>query len=284
MSDSFKWLLWILGLILLLWAAVSVDSCRERGWETIPYLCAECTEEAAIDANVPAVVPPVTTETRLPVDFSQNNSIASTNEGYDEYRSRVLEGYKDGQILELTGDYYEGETKPEGFDNMGIARAAAIRSLLAPDIPADKIILKSNLISEASSAKYFSGHTYRWVSEQPLAVEEEGECTTIRFAFNSSDGNLNAEILASLDKIADRVRKTGEKITITGHTDDIGEAETNMSLGRQRAMDIRRQFINRRVLREQIDPTSKGEAVPIASNDSERGRAENRRVEVCLSE
>ncbi len=284
MSDSIKWLLWILGLILLLWTGISVESCRERGWETIPYLCPGCAEEAAANADVPAIVPPVATDTRLPIDFSQNNSIASTNLGYDEYRARILEGYKDGQILQITGDYYEGETAPEGFDNMGIARAAAIRNLLAPDIPADKIILKSNLVSAASTDKYFSGHSYQWVSEQPKSVEVLDDCTIIRFAFNSADGNLNAEILASLDKIAERVRRTGEKITITGHTDNIGEDEANMRLGRKRAMDVRREFINRRVLREQIDPTSKGESQAIASNDSERGRAENRRVEVCLSE
>ena len=285
MSDSIKWLLWILGLILLLWMAVGVDSCRERGWETIPYLCPGCAEEAAVKADIPDIVPsPATADTRLAIDFSQNNSMAFTNQGYDDYRARILEGYKDGQILQITGDYYKAESAPEGFDNMGIARAAAIRDLLAPDIPADKIILKSNSISENSTTKYFSGHTYLWVSEQAKSVEEIDGCTTIRFEFNSAAGNLNAEIIASLDKIAERVRRTGEKITITGHTDDIGEADTNLDLARKRAMKIRQEFINRRILKDQISPNSKGAAEPIASNDSERGRAENRRVEVCISE
>jgi outer membrane protein OmpA-like peptidoglycan-associated protein len=281
MSDSIKWLLWILGLILLLWMGIGVDSCREHGWE--PFLCADCAE--TVTEAIPAVVvPPAVNETRLPMDFTRDNSTAFTNPGYDEYRSRILEGYKDGQILEITGSYYDGEAAPEGFDNMGIARAAAIRNLLAPDIPADKIILKSNLISDGSEGKYFGGHSYQWVSEQPKSVEVINGCTTIRFNFNSSDGNLDAEIVASIDEIAQRVRKTGEKITITGHTDDVGKAETNMNLGRDRALDIRREFINRKVLRGQIETTSKGETEPVASNDSDRGRAENRRVEVCLSE
>ena len=282
MSDSIKWLLWILGLILLLWMGVGLDSCRERGWEQI--LCSDCAETVTETVSPTVVPPPPVTESRLPVDFSRDNSAAFTNPGYDEYRTRMLEGYKDGQILEITGSYYDNEAAPEGFDNMGMARAAAIRGLLAPDIPADKIILKSNLISAGNKGKYFSGHSYRWVSEQPKLVEELDGCTIIRFNFNSSDGNLDAEIVSTLDKITERVRKTGEKITITGHTDDVGEAETNMGLGRKRAMDIRREFINRRVLREQISPTSRGETEPVASNDSERGRAENRRVEVCLSE
>jgi len=283
MSDSIKWLLWILGLICLLWMGLGMESCREYGWEQV--LCAGCTgEAAAAEAVVPPIVAPPVAESRLPVDFTREDATAFTNPGYDDYRARILEGYKDGQILQITGDYYEGEPAPEGFDNMGIARAAALRELLSPDIPADKIILKSNLLTGKSDNQYFKGHNYTWVSEQPKSVEEINDRTTIRFAFNSSDGNLNAEIIASLDKIASRVRKTGEKITITGHTDDVGNPEGNMKLGRKRAMDIRREFINRRVLREQISPTSKGETVPVASNDSDRGRAENRRVEVCLSE
>jgi len=281
MSDSIKWLLWILGLILLLWMGVGVDSCRESSWE--PILCDDCVEET-VEADIPAVVPPSTAETRLPIDFSRENSTAFTNSGYDEYRARILEGYKDGQILEITGDYFEGEIAPEGFDDMGIARASAIRDLLAPDIPAESIILKSNLVATASDDEYFSGHSYKWISEQPKSVEVIDDCTTIRFDFNSADGNLNAEILERLDEIAQRVRRTGEKITITGHTDDVGAENANMSLGRKRALDIRRKFINRRVLREQIETTSRGETEPVASNDSERGRAENRRVEVCLSE
>lgn len=281
MSDSIKWLLWILGLILLLWMGIGVDSCRESSWE--PLLCAGCAETVT-EETPPTVVTPPVSETRLPVDFSRDNSTAFTNPGYDEYRARILEGYKEGQILEITGDYYEGEAKPDGFDNMGIARASAIRDLLDPDIPAENIILKSNLISDSNDDKYFSGHSYRWVSEQPEAVEVVDDCTTIRFDFNSADGNLSTEILTRLDEIAQRVRKTGEKITITGHTDDVGEADANRRLGTKRSLDIRREFINRRVLREQIITTTKGEEEPIASNDSDRGRAENRRVEVCLSE
>lgn len=281
MSDSIKWLFWILGLVLLLWMGIGLDSCRESSWE--PLLCAHCVETGT-EVILPAITPPSATEDRLPIDFSRDNSTVSTNLDYDEYRARILEGDKEGQILEITGSYYEGEVPPEEFDNMGVARASAIRDLLKSDIPVEKIILKSNLIATSSKNKYFAGHSYQWISEQPKLVEQLDGCTIIRFDFNSSAGNFDAEIVSTLDKIAARVRATGEKITITGHTDDIGEVESNKSLGLERAMDIRREFISRKVLREQISPKSEGETESVASNDSDRGRAENRRVEVCLSE
>ncbi len=286
MSESIKWLLWILGLIALLWLSLGAESCRERGWENV--LCDDCATAAAPDVSVtpPAVTPPVAEEKRYPVDFAVGGLAALTNPGYDEYRTRILEGNRDGQVLEITGDYYPDEPTPEGYTNAGLARAAAVRDLLTPDIPAEQIIIKSNLLSgqPAADDKYLQGHSYRWISEQPQEIETIDGCTTIRFAFNSADGKVSDEVSAELDKIADRVRKTGEKVTVTGHSDDIGEPAANLKLGRRRAMDIRRELINRKVLREQIITDSKGESDPVAANDTERGRAENRRTEVCITE
>lgn len=282
MSDSVKWLLWLLGMILMLWTGLGWESCRQQGWEQV--ICDDC---ATVQPAVPAVPEPTVTpppvESRYPVDFEKSSFTANTNEGYDAYRTRILEGYKDGQVLEITGDYYPDESTPEGFLNAGMARAAAVRDLLTPDIPAERIILKSNLLSDTTDASFINGHSYHWVSEAPKEVEEINGCTTIRFAFNSADGQLSNEIKESLDNIAKRVRETGENIMITGHTDDVGNDGSNMRLGKNRAMDIRREFINRRVLREQIKTDSKGKSDPVSSNDTDRGRAENRRVEVCIN-
>lgn len=276
MSDTFKWLLWLIGLILLLWISLGVDSCRNAdlgGWEG--FLCNDCSEQTETPVAPPAE--PV----RAPVDFQAADTTAYTNPGYEEYRARILEGYKDGQILEITGDYFADEAAPPGYENMGFARAAAIRALLAPDIPTEKIILKSNLLSGQADG-YFTGHSYQWIAEEVESVQEIDGCTIIRFAFNSSDGLLDTDIVASLDKIAARMIETGEGVQITGHTDNVGGIESNVKLGRNRARDIRKELINRRVPLSQISIDSKGMSEPVATNDTDRGRAENRRVEVCL--
>ena len=285
MSDSIKWLLWILGLIALLWCSLTMESCRKNGWENV--LCKDCAVPEVPDVSVtpPVVTPPPAAEKRYPADFAVNGTQAFKNPGYDDYRARILEGYREGQVLEITGDYYAGEPAPEGFDNAGMARAAAVRDLLTPDIPEDVIILKSNEIAgEPGTEKYIKGHSYRWISAKPQEVEQINGCTTIRFAFGSADGKMSAEVSTELDKIAERIRTTGEKVTITGHTDNVGSPAANLKLGKRRAMDIRREFINRKVLREQIITASEGQTDPVAANDTDRGRAENRRTEVCITE
>ena len=68
-------------------------------------------------------------------------------------------------------------------------------------------------------------------------------------------------------------------ILITGHTDAIGSEEANMRLSIGRAQAVRNNLIQRGVDGERIAFQGKGETEPIADNDTEEGRAQNRRVE-----
>lgn len=68
-------------------------------------------------------------------------------------------------------------------------------------------------------------------------------------------------------------------IMITGHTDAIGSDEANMRLSIGRAQAVRSNLIQRGVDGERIAFQGKGESEPIADNDTEEGRAQNRRVE-----
>ncbi|MCB0623020.1 MAG: OmpA family protein, partial [Saprospiraceae bacterium] len=73
---------------------------------------------------------------------------------------------------------------------------------------------------------------------------------------------------------------TGEQVRLTGHTDNIGDDEFNQKLGMQRAQAIEQLLLEKGVPAEQIVVESKGRSQPVAPNDTEAGRRENRRVEV----
>jgi outer membrane protein OmpA-like peptidoglycan-associated protein len=73
------------------------------------------------------------------------------------------------------------------------------------------------------------------------------------------------------------------KIFLEGHTDDTGSAEDNLVLSKRRAESVKRYLISRGIREDFITADGKGEASPIASNDTPKGRAENRRVEIVLS-
>ncbi len=78
--------------------------------------------------------------------------------------------------------------------------------------------------------------------------------------------------------------KEGSKISLTGHTDNLGSPDKNKVLSLERAKDVRRYLMdNNNFKRKHFILKAKGQAVPIASNDTETGRAKNRRVEIKLA-
>ena len=68
-------------------------------------------------------------------------------------------------------------------------------------------------------------------------------------------------------------------IEIGGHTDDRGSALYNERLSQARAESVRQYLIGRNVSADQLTAKGYGASQPLADNDTEAGRAENRRVE-----
>jgi len=71
-------------------------------------------------------------------------------------------------------------------------------------------------------------------------------------------------------------------LIIDGHTDSLGSDSYNLTLSRQRAESVERYLISAQVQPVRMASYGYGEDYPIASNDSEAGRARNRRVELTL--
>ena len=72
------------------------------------------------------------------------------------------------------------------------------------------------------------------------------------------------------------------RIRIVGHTDEVGSEQDNIALSLGRAEAVKRALTERGVEGVRIETEGKGESEPIAPNDSEEGRAENRRVEFIV--
>jgi len=73
-----------------------------------------------------------------------------------------------------------------------------------------------------------------------------------------------------------------KKVTITGHTDDVGEASSNHALGLNRANTVQDYLVSKGILADKVNTTSKGEIEPIDTNETEEGRAKNRRIIVKI--
>ena len=109
-------------------------------------------------------------------------------------------------------------------------------------------------------------------------IEQTVTLRGINFMFNSND--LTAPAQETLDEVATAlVSQPTLNIQIIGHTDSIGSASYNQRLSAQRTEVVRRYLISRGVAAGNLQTRGDGEANPIASNETEEGRAENRRVQ-----
>lgn len=103
----------------------------------------------------------------------------------------------------------------------------------------------------------------------------------VTFAFDSA--NLRPEFHGTLDRVAETLREYGQTIIeIAGHTDSVGSEQYNQSLSERRARAVADYLVARGVSRDRLIIVGAGETRPVASNETEAGRAENRRVEVTV--
>jgi len=79
------------------------------------------------------------------------------------------------------------------------------------------------------------------------------------------------------------IAEPGTRVVVEGHTDDVGGEAYNYELGLRRAEAVRDYLISRGVAADRLTVKSFGMTRPLASNATEEGRAQNRRVELHIS-
>jgi len=105
----------------------------------------------------------------------------------------------------------------------------------------------------------------------------------ITFEVNKSD--LSEKVLPLLDLLADYLKDHPKyKLTIEGHTDNVGAEERNKKLSLERAQAVKSYLYSKGIKKERIMTEGKGSDVPVADNASEKGRQQNRRVEIMIVE
>lgn len=103
----------------------------------------------------------------------------------------------------------------------------------------------------------------------------------ILFAFDKD--NLNSSGLSSMDKIASFLReRPNRQLLVEGHTDNVGTFEYNQALSERRAASVKNALVERGVASDRIVTIGYSKKYPVASNDTEGGRQQNRRVEVVI--
>lgn len=102
--------------------------------------------------------------------------------------------------------------------------------------------------------------------------------------YNNTDLILDKELVAYASELKELLKNNPDKkVTILGHTDNVGNARDNFSTGLKKSRQIKWYLTARRgIPRSKITATSRGEEEPIASNNTVSGRRQNNRIEIIV--
>jgi outer membrane protein OmpA-like peptidoglycan-associated protein len=100
--------------------------------------------------------------------------------------------------------------------------------------------------------------------------------------FDTGKATIRPDSFSRLDGVVDYlVHKKSVRIEISGHTDNVGNAKTNKTLSEKRAAACRDYLISKGVEASRVKAVGYGDEKPIAPNDTEAGRQQNRRIEAA---
>lgn len=157
--------------------------------------------------------------------------------------------------------------------------AAQARALAASSVTeADLARREAELATEQANT------LRRQLENLQLRQTESGVVVTLGdVLFQTGETELRVEAMDSLVEVVDLLQSEPDKeIRIEGHTDSTGNEETNLQISQQRADSVLSALVSLGVDAERITSAGMGQDFPIATNETEDGRAQNRRVDVIL--
>ncbi len=187
--------------------------------------------------------------------------------------------------VRITGLYHESEENPSIFENLGVARAEDLGGLLIQNGLTTLQYVSSSSLNDSEN---FLNEQDTVIGGIALDIEEMPEKTlsdprNFYFESNSNTPMMDEELVQYVQEVITFVEKNSDEVLVfIGHTDNDGEEMRNYYLGIERARKLARFFIEQGLTDNQAFIESKGENQPIATNETEEGKALNRRVEIQL--
>lgn len=218
------------------------------------------------------------------------------DQGIDKLKS-YLAG-DDRKTLDIIGLYKSEEENNSPFPNLGISRANAAKNyLVAKGVDSKNINLKGKLDDElVANNNVYQGpvayYLHTLTDAEFLKRNKELEAIhehiikdplLLHFKFGSNEINFTNTQREKLQEIVTYIDNNHEAtLDVIGHTDNVGDAIKNTALGLKRANFVKNYLIKIGISGDQIKSDSKGPNKPIATNKTDAGRAQNRRVELIL--
>ena len=207
----------------------------------------------------------------------------------DEYRKNLGPELTDSYMVLVVG-HTDTSGEASFNDVLSLRRAQSVADyLVSTGTSADSI----RVIGRGSREPVASNETREGRIQNRrvdvLIVAEVRALDTMLFPSVALFERLSAELTeqgqALLDQHtmeAEALLNSAAYIEIVGHTDNVGDEKDNLALSKQRAAAVRDHLISKGHDASKMVTTGKGETMPIADNDTDEGRAQNRRVQILI--
>lgn len=138
-------------------------------------------------------------------------------------------------------------------------------------------------LGKCSNIKGFDSNGGNSESDSKIAddLEKDGRAVVYGINFDFNSDKLRDESKVVLDKIVKILKEKADwKMTIEGHTDNVGGDSFNQTLSEKRAKAVVDYLTKAGIEASRLNASGKGLSSPIASNETDLGRSQNRRVEL----
>ena len=170
----------------------------------------------------------------------------------------------DGRYVKM----YLGNTRVANMPNANLGRSKSIRIELpcSPDEPC----FVGNIRVMAGGKKLYD------------ALSESGRVATQGIYFDTGSDRIRPESTPTLKEIGEMLSEHPDlKLTIEGHTDNVGDSKANAELSQRRAAAVRAYLIEKHAIdASRLTSAGVGDKKPVGANTTPEGRQQNRRVEL----
>ncbi len=225
---------------------------------------------------------------KFPANFviSVDNARVKIPESMSSFKDSIFNFLNNNQGKELliSAKYLESEGEMHGLNRANFLKIVLAEAGINPNRIIPKAVLSDYSYDNNSGYADGIAMLFKNSSEETVKAVEEGISNKILYSkFGSEEFKADWTLQAYSFELKHYLEQYDDKnVTITGHTDDVREAEANLALGLKRANTLMDYFVSQGIPAEKIKTTSKGEMEPIESNETEEGRAKNRRINITV--
>ena len=279
-------------LLTLLWFAAGA-------WWYSSSSCSTCNTAAAIEPVVDKPAVSVALPALMAQDsnwmvqnadnlrFGKSTDVPVLSTSVTATIDSIAQYIHGSKIITVTGHYSSSEKNSTVFENLGLARADAMKKILIAKGVAEKNIVTTAVLTNdlyfTPADTLIGGISFGFASAIQKPVNLLFEPRTVYFNTGKNTFNVTQELAGYLEAAKKYLQANADKkLMITGYTDNVGDPDKNIQLSAARAAFVKTALAQKGIAETQIQTAGKGMADPIADNTTADGKAKNRRVTITL--